>query len=175
MYLASQPRRAREISQLLHDTGKNKLKVFTWKTITPPFSKILPVARFTLLWRHDGHAHRTAALTSLWLPTGASTFSPRHTTVENPLGNPASSTNLTWVPLSLSMTSLVIDNLWFEPRLPLGRFDKRASNSRQKCLQIRYSEENHCFITQYCFGVKTFMFNCVPFHFVRPIDDVKLS
>ena len=64
---------------------------------------------------------------------------------------------------------------WFEPRLPLGRFDKRASNSRQKSLQIRYSEENHCFITQYCFGVKTFTFNCVPFHFVRPIDDVKLS
>ena len=84
----------RETTLLLHDRGKNKLKVFTWKTIlkTPPFSKILLVARFTLLWRHDGHAHRTAALTSLWLPTGASTFSPRHTTVENPLGNPASST-----------------------------------------------------------------------------------
>ena len=58
----------RETTLLLHDTGKNKLKVFTWKTITPPFSKILLVARFTLLWRHDGQAHRTAALTSLWLP-----------------------------------------------------------------------------------------------------------
>ena len=51
-------------------TEKNKLKVFTWKTITPPFSKILLVARFTLLWRHDGPTHWTAALTSLWLPPG---------------------------------------------------------------------------------------------------------
>ena len=48
----------RETTLLLHYTGKNKLKVFTWKTITPPFSKILLVARFTLLWRHDGQAHR---------------------------------------------------------------------------------------------------------------------
>ena len=42
--------------------GKNKLKVSTWKTITPPFSKILLVARFTFLWRHDGRTHRTAAM-----------------------------------------------------------------------------------------------------------------
>ena len=48
--------------------GKNKLKVFTWKAMTPPFSKILLVARFTLLWHHDGPTHWTAALTSLWLP-----------------------------------------------------------------------------------------------------------
>ena len=48
----------RETTLLLHDTGKNKLKVFTWKTITPPFSKILLVARFTLLWRHDGQARQ---------------------------------------------------------------------------------------------------------------------
>ena len=51
-------------------TERNKLKVFTWKTITPPFSKLLLVARFTLLWRHDGQTHRTAALTSLWLLPG---------------------------------------------------------------------------------------------------------
>ena len=49
-------------------TGKNKLKVFTRKTMTPPFSKILLVARLTLLRRHNGPTHRTAALTSLWLP-----------------------------------------------------------------------------------------------------------
>ena len=79
--------------------------------------------------------------------------------------------------------SLVIDNyflliwtpaplgsIWQEGIVPIAQ-----SNSCQKCLQIRYSEENHCFITQYCFSVETFMFNCVPFHFVRPIDDVKLS
>ena len=48
----------RETTLLLHDTGKNKLKVFTWKTITPPFSKILLVARFTLLWHHDGQARQ---------------------------------------------------------------------------------------------------------------------
>ena len=32
------------------------------------------VARFTLLWRHDGQPHRTAALTSLWLPPAARTI-----------------------------------------------------------------------------------------------------
>ena len=69
-------------------SGKHKLKVLTWKTITPPFSKILLVARFTLLWRHDGQVHRTAALTSLWLPPGCDQL----TTVKT--GYPL--TSITW-------------------------------------------------------------------------------
>ena len=28
-------------------------------------------ARFTVLWRHEDQTHRTAALTSLWLPPGS--------------------------------------------------------------------------------------------------------
>ena len=49
----------RETTSLLHYTGKNKLKVFTWKTITPPFSKILLSSHASLccdvtLARHIG-------------------------------------------------------------------------------------------------------------------------
>ena len=42
-------------------------------------------ARFTLLWRHDGQTHRTAALTSLWLPPAHFIFDLRNNATVNSL------------------------------------------------------------------------------------------
>ena len=53
---------------------------------------------FISLAEQSGHYNRPQAVVSFPKSKpndaeGASTFSPQHTTVENPLGNPASSTN----------------------------------------------------------------------------------
>ena len=47
-------------------TKSEEKRMFSQATI---YENLLD-ARFTLLWRHDGQTHRTAALTSLWLPPG---------------------------------------------------------------------------------------------------------